>query len=326
MSTVPCCKHCRQYKEQQYFTILVGDPSFRDPELKKVVIPLSLSLEAKWSAGDRAERIGFTRLTVSQCFTDWTEQCLVWQPDSPIFLAGWETTNCPIYRHLPRRALFGHQTNLLCCAQIAYGYFHSIVKHQTWADLAGDNIWKQCQHLCRCRMAGQQIPPGFWKWLQLSGSAMYCCPWFGNSTKSLYRDRMSRTSKDTWRLATCRCMKSSHKLWLQLCTLQWATYWSFIKSKFACNQPSSNFSGQRQPSSNVCLLVTVLRLRYSCDLFVYCRNGSDSVSKPETKGVQSSLPNMWLSGASNSMIGCSCGSWKRIVTHILNQITLFTLR
>ena len=69
----PCCKHCRQYKEQQYFTILVGDPSFRDPELKKVVIPLSLSLEAKWSAGDRAERIGFTRLTVSQCFTDWTE-------------------------------------------------------------------------------------------------------------------------------------------------------------------------------------------------------------------------------------------------------------
>ena len=107
MSTVPC----RQYKEhilQSWLVIRVS----RILSWKT----LSLSLEAKWSAVGRAERMGFTRLTVSQCFTDWTEQCLVWQPDSPIFLAGWETTNCPIYRHLPRRALFwsSNKPALLC--------------------------------------------------------------------------------------------------------------------------------------------------------------------------------------------------------------------
>ena len=86
---------------------------------------------------------------------------------------------------------------------------HLSNRHQIWSDLESDNMWTQCQHLWRCHMAGQQIPPGFWKWSQLRGSTMYCCPWFGHSTKSLYRsskeiapetgDSMSRTSKYTWR-------------------------------------------------------------------------------------------------------------------------------
>ena len=117
-------------------------------------------------------------------------------------------------------------------------------------------------------------------------------------------------------------MKSSHKLWLQLCTLQWPTYWYFIifiestvNWEHCFTVPSHLPFLENVSSLPMCACWSRCCAWDTLVICVYVRNGSDSLLEPETKGVQSSIPNMWLTGASNSIIGCSCGRWKRSVTY-----------